>query len=498
MTEPAIPSNIYPILTSFFQKAIERFEDCPNLVTIDISDPNHEDKGDNDNEYIPITLNDHRKKILQEQINVLEQCVSEYNENNHDTLSSSAALSSYLTIEQMQSYLRILGSSTTNNNHDNENNNNTSKTTQTKQENEFNEVLNLMSQMNEVARITFVKCILSSEFNWSKKHLLNQFPLGQADNCSGGSGSVNSNIQHKSNLILDYTKVNRPNLHHQAEEEEEQGMDRNSILEFCGLCATAVTISQVQEYIKHGEEISFETKTNHDDGNGNDSEVQDDEKKFKTFLKTNTTPHERIVHLQHLMLCAVGYEPNYGGVSMRNKMIMNEHTNDKDEELDSAFAAYLLSMQSIAKEAIVVNASRGLSDQNEGGVTRVVSVNYSEREVPATSCPHMNDGSSSNNVEPPTNQFMEQQNEEKQRRQLYMAQQAVQIQKKILDDLLEMDSNDREICLKEAQNAHEQFISDAMALPSSERVEFMSNVDPGLQKMLLMYKVWEGHQRACQ
>ena len=87
---------------------------------------------------------------------------------------------------------------------------------------------------------------------------------------------------------------------------------------------------------------------------------------------------------------------------------------------------------------------------------------------------------------------MEEQNEERQRNQLQMAQKASQLQQSIMQQLLDMDEEKRRECLMDARNVHEKFLQDALALPPQERIPFMQNVQPDVQKKLLMYKLWEG------
>jgi len=124
--------------------------------------------------------------------------------------------------------------------------------------------------------------------------------------------------------------------------------------------------------------------------------------------------------------------------------------------------------------------SQLLSDSSEGGSTKVISVKHSEVEDGTT-------GSA-----PPQGEQMSQVKEEEQKKQLAMARHAAVLQQDFLAELLTMDEDSRAAALKDAKECHDNFLARALSIPAGpERVAFMQNLDPGLQKKLITHKMWE-------
>jgi hypothetical protein len=468
------------LLISFFQEAKERLGDY-------VYDPTSNDDNNNHNGYIPIPLKEHQGSILNEQLIALNKVVDGY--NNTRTNSTTAE---EVTVQNVQDSLRLLGSIA--NNADNNTDNNADNDTESMSTNE--KLKKAMKEMNDTARMAFCKSILASEYFWyqQQKKLQEQQEQeqqhGQQEQEDDNSGNA------EMAMMIDYNKVKR-NLYSNNGDGSHHGMVRQTILEFCGLCTTAIKIPQVITYIQTGKMSFF----NDDKIVDNDSEANNDNNdvndKKDTNVDSTTSPQQRISHLQQMILCALDYEPSYGAQEIQKRMVlaMNTSSNgddDANKELKEAFATFSFTIQETTKEAMNINLkqhSTTLSDKKEGGVTRVVAVNYSEREI-------RNDGHlSSGNGEAPLNQRMEEQDEETQREQLQMAQKAAQLQKSILDELLGMHEEQRKVCLLDAKNAHEGFLKEAMALPASDRVVFMQNISTELQKKLLMYKLWESQRK---
>jgi hypothetical protein len=469
------------VLISFFQNAKERLE----KYTYDPQSSSSYGDGD---EYIPIPMRNHQQYLLNEQIIVLNEVVNDYN-NNSDNHSN------IITAQDVQDSLRLLGSTTNSNTTNNDTSNDDDNNDQNKNEDQFKKATKGMKEMNDIARMAFCKSILASEYYWYQQQKQKQVDNNVATSINN---SVNVNSENNDHMVmmLDYKKVNRDlfsdNDNDNVNDNSINEMDRQATLEFCGLCTTAIKIPQVQTYIHTGN-MNFLNDLSHNE-NINDTTTDTTESKVDATI----SPQQRISHLQQMILCALGYEPSYGGKKIQMQMLTNNH-NDDDAELNEAFATFIVTIQETTKEAMNINLQEHkdtLSDEKEGGVTRVVAVNYSEREIRSDGrekeCANCDPTPNTNtNGEAPSNQRMEEQNEDVQREQMQMAKRAAQLQQSIMNELLSMKEDERKVCLLDAKNAHECFLKDALALPPMERVVFMQNVDAGLQKKLLMYKLWE-------
>ena len=344
-----------------------------------------------------------------------------------DTVSKvSEEKSISVTAKEIQEYLRSLGAK--------------DFTNITSNEETQKKLLDSMSEMNEAARVAFARSVLWSEISWIKQEakLVNGF--------------------------VDYTQVKRKL--YQSEDGIE--IDRSAILEFCGLCTAAVKLPEVEAHLQSGRDV-FAV---------DNSEMLVDER---------STPPQRVLQLQQMMLCAIGFEPKFGGEELHRVMIQDTH-GERDVELEGSLTSFLMNMQAAAKKAMVEGINEGLSDMKDGGVTKVVSVQYSEKTMIRTS----NGEEVSVGDAPPSHARMEQQSDEHQREQLLMAAKAASLQHSIVDELSSMEESQRNSELSKAKEAHESFVQKAMALPPGlERVAFLQNVSSEEQRLLLIHKLWE-------
>lgn len=294
-----------------------------------------------------------------------------------------------------------------------------------------------MNVMNEEARTAFARSVLWSEMRWMKQET------------------------KMDNGIIDFIETKRP-LHKTGDGQE---MDRKDLLEFCALCSAVVKLEEVEEHLKSGKDVF-----------ASDAEF---------LIDDRSTAPQRILQLQRAMLCAIGFEPTFGGEEL-HRIMTSEGT---DEEVEGALASYLMTIQVVAKKAMDGgNMNEGMTDKHEGGVTKIVSVKYSEK----TMSRNANGKEMIVGDDAPTHARMEQQSEEQQKMQLKMAAQAASMQQKILDEFMSMSERDRNEQLTKARKAHDLFLQDAMALPPGpQRIEFLQNISSEQQKLLLIHKLWE-------
>ena len=136
--------------------------------------------------------------------------------------------------------------------------------------------------------------------------------------------SVNVNSSENNDhmvMMLDYKKVSRDlysdndndndNVNDNSNSTNE--MDRQTTLEFCGLCTTAIKIPQVQTYIHTGNMNFFDDPSQHENINDTTTDTTD------TMANITISPQQCISHLQQMISCALGYEPSYGGKKYKYK-----------------------------------------------------------------------------------------------------------------------------------------------------------------------------------
>ncbi len=420
----------------------------------------------------PIPIKIHQQYILDEQMTVLNDIVKDYNR----------VKKTEITVQTVQNSLRVLGSSSSSSTVDG--------VTETENDGSDAMLKKAMKEMNDAARKAFCKSVLCSEYYWYKQQKEKQKEKHKHSQEQQQGLVEEEQRRHQKGwnqsvldlMMLDYNKVERAligesnnNDGDHNHDQEVAHLKRQLTLDFCGLCTTAYKLPEVQQYIQSGKEMNFLDVD--DRTEDNDQDDQDDS------TSTSST-HQRISHVQQMIICALGYEPYYSSQELIQKQMAA--VDDNDIELKEAVNTFIVLLQEITRDALNYNMQEQkntLTDEKEGGVTRVVAVNYSEREVTTG-------GGSASSSEAPMNQRMVEQHEEMQREQLQMAQKAAQLQRMILSELFEMEEEEREKCLLDAKKAHEGFLKDAMALPLTDRVAFMQNINPDLQKKLLMYKLW--------
>ena len=410
-------------ILAFFEEATNCLKKHPNPETqLKLIQPlaNAEANDGSDNYIVPVSLEQHREYLLNEQIKALENTVSRVSEEK----------STSVTAKEVQEYLRALGA------------------------NDFSEIAsdevvqkeltNCMNEMNKEARTAFARSVLWSEMRWMKQE------------------------PKMYNGLVDFTETKR----RLYRKEDGQDMGRKEVLEFCALCSAVVTLEGVETHLESGREI-FEGG-----GEGNDAGYLVDDR---------STAPQRIIQLQQTMICAIGFEPTFGGEEL-HRIMTTDMSGEKDEELEGALASFFMTMQAAAKKAMDADINEGLTDKDEGGVTKVVSVKYSEKTV----VKNANGEEIIDINDAPTHARMEQQSDEHQKQQLKVAAQAASMQQSILNEIMSMEDKERIDQLARAKKAHEIFIQEAMALPPGpQRVHFLQNMSKNQQRLMLIHKLWE-------
>ncbi|KAL3945840.1 MAG: hypothetical protein SGBAC_000112 [Bacillariaceae sp.] len=240
-------------------------------------------------------------------------------------------------------------------------------------------------------------------------------------------------------------------------------LNRSRLLEYLGLCQSAITLKCVEQYLTANTPLF------------GDLEVPINEPTAMAY------PQKRLEKVQQILARAVCLEPSFVTNELTRIFIdpataaTCEYADD--QECRDVFRRLIVQMQTAVANASLHGGPTTLSDRDEGGVTRVVAVQYSEVGDGSTS-----DAPKKNTMELP---------QEEQLRQIRMASQAKQLQEELLSQLEDLTPGDRKEKLKYAKQVSDDFLQSVMNLPPGpDRVRFLQTIDPEKSKLLTMYKLW--------
>lgn len=240
-------------------------------------------------------------------------------------------------------------------------------------------------------------------------------------------------------------------------------LNRSKLLEYLGLCQSAITLNCVEQNLMNNTPLFDDLKVPEDDSTA------------------MAYPQKRLEKIQQILARAVGLDPSFV-TSELTRIFIDPATAatceySDDQECRDVFRQLIVQMQTAVANASLNGGPTSLSDQDKGGVTRVVAVQFSE----------VGEGSSS---DAPKKNTMELPQEE-QIRQIRMASQAKQLQDELLAELEGLSPEDRKEKLRYAKQVSDDFLQNVMKLsPGSERICYMQTVDPEKSKLLTMYKLW--------
>lgn len=308
-----------------------------------------------------------------------------------------------------------------------------------------------MEQMNEAARLAYCRLVLHSECQRELSHCRQCHSTDE----SGG----------------------------RSERLKRTGrMDRDDILEFIALCEVAVKLPNVLQHL------------------GGANRASHDPTADCLFLDlplppTSIFPQKRLEFIQRLLLRAIGYDSTHGYNEIK-RIFFSSNTNEfaDDVELMTLFAKMSSHMDvAITNATLQATSDVFLSDHDQGGCTRVVSVKYSEIVVDPSSGQEMADESSGSATEsfPPTSQRMEQQRENIQTQQHHLAKESAKLHQEILGQLFTMRDEDRDATLAQAKSAAIDFTERLASIEDpKDRISFLESLDDKTQRLLIIDKIW--------
>jgi hypothetical protein len=249
--------------------------------------------------------------------------------------------------------------------------------------------------------------------------------------------------------MRDDTESNHRYLH------TSKDLDRSSLVEYCGLAITAVSLPEVQAFLLDGTRI-----------------VED------VNCDVFTTAEERLLYIQRFLWKTLGWDPETAQDQIKFLIEGRGDLND-DKDLMETVMKYVSSMTVAA-----TNASMG-SNMTEysksDGTTRVVSVSYTEKVVTSDTIQSLS--------APTSNSMKEHTNEQQafeQRQQLQVAKMRQQIH----DEFHSQSTEEQSKTLAKAKQAQENFMQQIVNTPAGpERVLLMKNIDFETQKLLIIHKM---------
>jgi hypothetical protein len=249
--------------------------------------------------------------------------------------------------------------------------------------------------------------------------------------------------------------------------------ERSQLLEFVALCQTAVKLDAVKQHLCDG------------------SPLFDDLPKIdmESLPTLERFPQKRLEKIQRLMSQAVGVHPDFTTTELK-RIFTSPHSSEyaNDPETLKLFEQLVSQMNVAITNASLQSSEQALSDMDQGGVTRVVSVNITDVAT--------GEGPSYHTA--PTKQTMlvnDPQSSDVQKQQLRMASQAAVLQQELLGQLLNMKEHDRDHLLEQATKVTQDFLQHASSLtPGPERISFLQSVDPETSRLLAMHKLWSTQQ----
>eukprot|EP00977_Amphora_coffeiformis_P009665 scaffold2227_cov168-Amphora_coffeaeformis.AAC.2 len=262
-------------------------------------------------------------------------------------------------------------------------------------------------------------------------------------------------------------KRSEQSLREQMALKASGSIERKDLMDLFALCQTAVRLPFVTDHISKAAPLFPDLEPTQDPA------VVDD-----------TPPQKRLERIQRLFLGELGYDSEFGTQEIKRIFFTPNESNEftGDLELSETFSKTMTAMQACITEAGVQASISKFSDVESGGVTRVVAVDYSEKDDD-TGTPH--------------GQTMAEQNEEQQRQQLRVASQAAALQQQILQEVLSMSEDVRKVKLADAERVSKDFLERVTKVPPGpERVEVLRSIDEPTQRLMAMHKLWEAHVAA--
>jgi hypothetical protein len=378
----------------------------------------------NDPNITSSTLDWHRNIIVREQLASLDESLTEWARDHVSSVSKG----------DVQSVLREIGlGDFTNVIFDEEDGANNCIDAQLR-------LAEAMSQTNECARLAFARSAIFTEWRVD---------------------TYQPQIEHRRTL----------RGYHTAEE----GLERYSILEYCGMMMSAIRLDEIQQYLENGVALIPSENPN----------------QTTTEL---TSVDDRLNYIQQLCWRTVGWESAYASEQLQSLFSPGNDISDnyqallRDENVVEALTKYASAMTVAAANASVLPNA-------DDGTTRVVQVSYSEKFISLPeSTMNDNDDNIVGSLSAPTSNSIQEHGTSQQRQQLDIAHKTATLQQQLWNDFQSLSHSEQIKTLDRARRVQEAFLVNIKNTPpGSERVMLMQSMDGETQRLLVVYKLWSSH-----
>ena len=339
-----------------------------------------------------------------------------------------------------------------------------------------------MARLDETARLSLCELVLYSQECGSTTRATS------INSTSGNNHDDDDGSGHKSN---GETKNQFENYL-----QTTGSMDRSRLLEFIALNRCAISLPIVKQFLINGPPLFPDGDPTNDDQKGGRGESS------KVPAAILRFPQSRLEYVQSLLSRAIGWDPQFTTRELTriffavSSTLDNEFSND--EEIHEAFNFLMKESRTAIRDATLRQQQQQLSDIDQGGVTRVVSVQYSEVVV-GNSSDNPDDampGNRNNNAPKKVcmDNASQRLSEHEQKRQIRLASDASLASQSLLEGLLSMSGKERNKQLQKAQIADDEFTKRVLEIPPGrQRLILLQSIDPDTSELLLIHKTWEAY-----
>lgn len=270
-------------------------------------------------------------------------------------------------------------------------------------------------------------------------------------------------------------------------------MTRSDLLDFCSLVHAAMGVEEVQQYVKGSVDSLF----------------GDQEEAPPGTSSSSLSPRDRIEYVKKLFWQALGYHDSEWSAKELSRILQEQQAQNDTELLTLFFQTFSNIMDIISEIEGQQNGTPfGHGDANNGsnktnlqddGVTRVVSVQYSESvltnaETGNSQQQQQQESSSSGirmlGVAP--NQQPSIHEDDDQQEVVAAHKQTAALRESLLQELLQMEEGDRVIELKRAEEAVISFQQRILQVqPGVERIAILQDMDADTRRLLALHSTWQ-------
>jgi hypothetical protein len=249
-------------------------------------------------------------------------------------------------------------------------------------------------------------------------------------------------------------------------------MDKLSILEYCALAISAVSLEMVQKFLERGRDL-FPVE-----GEG---ELCSSSREVDLL-----TPKGRLEYIQRLIWRALDRDPEIAPSQFHQLFSEESHCSNAKTLMNDGTIVETLTKYASCMTVAINNATT--VSHADDGTTRIINVSYSEKIV---TVPESGNGNAIPSLSAPTSNSIHDHTTTQQRQQLEIAQQTAMLQQQIWDEFESLSASEQAKTLVRAEAVQKEFLERIMSTqPGPERVLLMQTLNGDDQRLLVVHKMW--------